>query len=37
MVAQEAKEWDEAECCYREAVRIHEQIRALPELAAGFN
>jgi tetratricopeptide (TPR) repeat protein len=43
MVAQEAAEqgsagdWDEAERCYREAVRIREQIRDLPLLATTFN
>jgi tetratricopeptide (TPR) repeat protein len=32
-----AGDWDEAERCYREAVRIREQIRDLPELAKSFN
>jgi len=36
-VAEEARDWDEAERCYREAVRIREQIRDLPMLATDFN
>jgi len=30
-------EWEEAERCYREAVRIREHIRDLPELAKSYN
>jgi hypothetical protein len=36
-VAEEQKDWEEAERCYREAVRIREQIQDLPELAKSFN
>ena len=36
-VAEEGREWDEAERCYKEALSIREQIRDLPELAKTCN
>jgi tetratricopeptide (TPR) repeat protein len=36
-VAQEARDWDEAERCYKQALTIRERIQDLPELAKTCN